>query len=102
LKEFYDGNTFINQHAGGGEYNIPNNDIKTFYNDSMKRTVVDWPDDEGVKNFDRTYSCDLNTFMCCWGTDRRINNDGDWAGPYPNGRSPEGSGCIDADPADNT
>ena len=102
LKEFYDGNTFINQYVGGGEYNIPSNDIKTFYNDSAKRTVVDWPDDEGVENFDLTNSCDLNTVMCCWVTDRRIDNDGNCAGPYPNGRSPEGSGCIDADPADNT
>jgi hypothetical protein len=102
LKEFYDGNTFINEHVGGGEYNIPRNDIRTFYDDSAKRTVVDWPDEDGVENFDLTNSCDLSTVMCCWVTDRRVDNDGNCAGPYPNRRSPEGSGCIDADPADNT
>ena len=104
LKEFYDGNTFINQHVGGGTYNIPNAAIQSFYRDSAKRDVVAWPsnDDNDVINFD---SCQLNTVMCCWVTDRKINDDdnnGNCKGPYPNRQGPEGSNCVDADPADNT
>ena len=105
LKEFYDGNTFLNQEVGNyralstrqtGAFG----QIKDFDRFVSMKEVVDWPS-EDVDNFD---SCEMNTAMCCWVTDRVINNDGNGncASPYPNSQGPEGSNCIDADPADNT
>lgn len=107
LKEFYDGNTFINQHVGRGTGKIPSADISRFHKNSAKRTIVDWPgNNESFDNFDLSAdSCNLNTVMCCWVTDRKINadnNNGNCKAPYPNKKTSEGSGCKDADPADNT
>jgi len=97
LKEFYDGNTFINEEVKAN-FNPMNRQIQSFYRNAAKSQVVEWPDDS-IDNFD---SCELNTVMCCWVTDRRADNDGDCAEPYPGRNGFEGSNCVDADPADNT
>ncbi len=106
LKEFYDGNTFINQEVGNynalqTKQNSIFGQIKSFDRNESKKKVVGWPSDD-VDNFNE---CSMNTVMCCWVTDRKINNgdnNGDCKGPYPNRRGPGDSNCIDADPADNT
>jgi hypothetical protein len=105
LKEFYDGNTFLNQEVGNYEalstrQNQAFSKISEFDTFVSEKEVVGWPSAD-VDNFD---SCQMNTAMCCWVTDRVINNNGNGncAGPYPNSNGPEGSNCIDADPADNT
>ncbi len=106
LKEFYDGNTFLNQEVG--TYNALTtkkyaafNQIKTFDNEVSQKAVVGWPS-EDVDNFN---DCSMNTVMCCWVADRVINNgdnNGDCKGPYPSKSGPGDSNCIDANPADNT
>lgn len=100
LKEFYDGNTFMNQEVGNPTGRNVAGEIRQFQNSHAKKEVVDWPNVD-INNFQ---NCNMNTAMCCWVTDRVANNngDGDCAGPLPNKRGPEGSNCIDADPADNT
>jgi hypothetical protein len=106
LKEFYDGNTFINQYVGNGPYKIPNADISSFHRNSASKAIIDWPGNNGsFDNFDVSDSCKINTVMCCWVTDRKINNDdnnGNCKAPYPKRKTSDGSGCKDADPADNT
>jgi len=105
-KEFYDGNTDINQQVQQrrpNAYNLNNdigNEIIKFHKNVAKKGIVEWPN-EYVENFN---SCEMNTVMCCWVTDRKVDNNGngDCAGPYPKGSGPEGSNCVDADPADNT
>jgi len=107
LKEFYDGNTFINQEVGNHKQlstrqNGVFGQIKAFDRGVSKKEVVSWPSDD-IDNFN---GCEMNTVMCCWVTDRVINNgdnNGDCKGPYPNRKPDDGeSNCIDADPADNT
>ena len=98
LKEFYDGNTFMNEEVTRG-FNPMGRQIQSFYRNVAKKQVVGWPDEESIDNF---ANCELNTVMCCWVTDRRADDDGDCAEPYPNRNGFEGSNCVDADPADNT
>ena len=107
LKEYYDGNTFLNQEVGNHkqlstrQYGVFGQ-IKEFDRGVSKKEVVSWPSDD-VDNFN---DCEMNTVMCCWVTDRVINNgdnNGNCKGPYPNKNPDNGeSNCIDADPADNT
>ena len=102
LKEFYDGNTFINQVVGRSDPSkTVFRQIKSFRQEVAKKEVVSWPS-EDIDNFN---SCEMNTVMCCWVTDRVINNgdnNGDCKGPYPGKNRPGNSNCVDADPADNT
>lgn len=90
LKEFYDGNTFMNEEVTGS-FNPVSRQIKSFYQNAATSEIVAWPDDS-IDNFD---SCELNTVMCCWVADRRADNDGNCATPLS-------ENCVDADPADNT
>lgn len=101
LKEYYDGNTFLNQEVGNPTGRNAFGMIKDFDREHAQKEVVAWPS-EDIDNFD---SCEMNTAMCCWVTDRVVNNgnnNGDCKRPMPNRRGPGDSNCIDADPADNT
>ena len=109
LKEFYDGNTPYNQQVqerAPGRFNMnqdPGQQIEAFFREKATEGVVEWPS-EDIDNFNE---CKLDTVMCCWVTDRRINNDGngDCEGPYPASFRRGGwedSNCVDANPADNT
>lgn len=106
IKEFYDGNTYVNQEVQEtrptGKQVDPGGNIRSFFVEESRSGAVEWPD-AYVTNFDQ---CELNTVMCCWVTDRVINNNGngDCSSPYPraDGSDVNISGCIDSDPADNT
>jgi hypothetical protein len=109
IKEFYDGNTFLNQEVqerrGGGPAGKrvdEGSEIRNIFRNESKSGPISWPEDY-ITNFDQ---CELNTVMCCWVTDRVINNNGngDCSSPYPraDGADVDSSGCIDSDPADNT
>lgn len=106
IKEFYDGNTYLNQEVQerrpAGKHVDEGNQIRSFFQNESRSGSITWPE-EYVTNFDQ---CELNTVMCCWVTDRVINNNGngDCSSPYPraDGIDVDTSGCIDADPADNT
>lgn len=101
LKEFYDGNTFLNEEVHKPTGRNAFGQIKTFAQEKSAKEVVAWPNEE-INNFD---SCSMNSAMCCWVTDRVANNgnnNGDCKTPYPRGNQNVASNCIDADPADNT
>ena len=107
VKEFYDGNTYMNQQVKQKrptDYTFEEESaaIENFHDNVSRKGAVAMPD-EYVDNFQQ---CDYNTVMCCYVSDRKVNGDGngDCESPYPRASVPfdSNSGCIDADPADNT
>jgi hypothetical protein len=55
-----------------------------------RRGLIDLP--EQITNFE---SCEARVAMCCWVSDRQVDNDGNCALPYD-------ENCVNAEPSDNT
>merc|ERR1719410_383760 len=103
-KEYYDGNGDWNEEhqsnyphppiVPGQASNVLNRDaerVDDLYEGDLQRYPLEWP--SHLTNFE---SCQYNSAMCCWPTDRQANdNNGNCATPYD-------ENCLDADPGDNT
>lgn len=107
-KEYYDGNGDWNEEhqsnyphppvIPGQASNVLNRDaerVDDLYETNLQRYPLTWPGDSptSITNFE---SCELQSAMCCWVSDRQANdNNGNCATPYD-------ERCLDADPGDNT
>jgi hypothetical protein len=97
-KEFYDGNTVLNDERETiVEYKYKMHEldedferIDTMRDTDAKTRAMSWPD--YTSNF---ANCELQSINCCWVQDRQANDaNGNCATPYD-------ENCLDANPADN-
>lgn len=88
MEEYIDGDTFLNHETGTFQNTEEGNNIDSFHEAEATNTVL--------QEIPSLANCALNSIMCCFGRDRQPNDNNG------NCRDPIESGCVDADPADNS
>jgi len=88
MKDYIDGNTFLNIETGSFQEKFYGFQIDEFRDEEAESTKMN--------SFGEMKNCEYNSIMCCFGRDRQPNdNNGNCANPLD-------QNCVDADPADNS